>query len=258
MVSVWCKEEAFPRDGGQIYAVLQDGGLITKTNTAFVRTTIPVNSTSAEDIYHEIIDLYPQHTTINKLVKTIESKIATYLGGDKEGIQVLFGNRETKKTLEDMYEFSPLLRTPTLVLGDFLAKALTTHASGSGKFRLLEIGAGTGGTTRYLVSLLQSLGIDSEYVFTDLSSSLVNVAAKQFKRSPQVKFDVVDIEKAPKDEYLGAFHCIIATNCIHATRNLEVSLRNIRKMLRDDGALTLIEITQNMYWLDIVVGLLEG
>jgi hypothetical protein len=29
-------------------------------------------------------------------------------------------------------------------------------------------------------------------------------------------------------------------------------------MLRDDGMLTLIEITQNMFWLDIVVGLFEG
>ncbi len=73
-----------------------------------------------------------------------------------------------------------------------------------------------------------------------------------------MSFEVLDVEQPPKPEYEGAFHCIIATHCIHATRNLSASLVNIRKMLRDDGALTLIEIAQNMFWLVIVLGLFEG
>ncbi|OCK75371.1 putative Phthiocerol synthesis polyketide synthase type I PpsA [Lepidopterella palustris CBS 459.81] len=242
----------------QLHRVLEDGRLVISSKSkGFTRTDVPAESTPAESIYHQIIDLYPQHASVNKLVRAVGSEMAACLRGDKEGLQVIFGNRDTKKTLEDMYEFSPLLRTPTLVLGDFLAKALT-NATGGGKFRILEVGAGTGGTTRYIVNHLRSLGIDFEYVFTDLSASLVNVAAKQFKGTEGVSFDVLDIEKPPKPEYEGAFHCIIATNCIHATRNLDVSLRHIRQMLRDDGALTLIEITKNMFWLDIVVGLLEG
>jgi SAM-dependent methyltransferase len=138
-----------------------------------------------------------------------------------------------------------------------LTKAFS-KATGGGKFRILEIGAGTGGTTRYILNHLRSHGIDFEYVFTDLGASLVNVAAKQFKGTEDLLFDVLDVEKPPKPEYVGAFHCIIATNCIHATRNLDVSLRHARQMLRDDGALALIEITKNMFWLDIVVGLFEG
>ncbi|ETS78026.1 hypothetical protein PFICI_10088 [Pestalotiopsis fici W106-1] len=242
----------------QLYRVLEDGKLITSHNDGtFMRTGVQADSSSAESIYHEIIDLYPQHASVNKLVRAVGSELAPCLRGDKEGLQVVFGSRDNKKTLEEMYEFSPLMRTPTLVLGEFLEKALT-RATGRGKFRILEIGAGTGGTTRYIVNHLQSLGIEFEYTFTDLGASLVNAAAKKFKGVPEVSFDVLDIEKPPKQEYEGAFHCIIATNCIHATRNLDVSLGNIRKMLRDDGALTLIEITQNMFWLDIVVGLLEG
>jgi hypothetical protein len=72
-----------------------------------------------------------------------------------------------------------------------------------------------------------------------------------------LSFDILDVEQAPKPEYLGAFHCIIATSCIHATRDLEASLGHARQMLRDDGAPALVEITKNMFWLDIVVGLLE-
>jgi len=244
----------------QLYRVLEDGRLVisSKDKKGFTRTDVPVESTPAESIYHQIIDLYPQHASVNKLVRVVGSEMAACLRGDKEGLQVVFGNRDIKKTLEEMYEFWPLLRTPTLVLGDFLTKAFTTKATGGGKFRILEIGAGTGGTTRYIVNHLRSQGIDFEYVFTDLGASLVNAAAKQFKGTEGLSFDVLDIERPPKPEYEGAFHCIIATNCIHATRNLDVSLRHARQMLRDDGALTLVEITKNMFWLDIVVGLFEG
>ncbi|VUC28732.1 unnamed protein product [Clonostachys rosea] len=241
----------------QLYRVLEDGNLVKESAGFFTRTKVPVDPESAESIYNQTIDLFPQHATVNKLVRAVGSEMAACLRGDKEGIQVVFGNRENKKTLEEMYEFWPLLRTPTLVLGSFLLKAFT-NSTGSGKFRILEIGAGTGGTTRYLLSVLRAAGIDFEYVFTDLSSSLVTAASKQFKGMDDISFDVLDIEQPPKAELEGAFHCVIATNCIHATRNLEVSLKHIRKMLRTDGFLSLIEITNNMYWLDIVVGLFEG
>jgi hypothetical protein len=244
----------------QLYRVLEDGELVVSSrhNNSVIRTDVPVESASAENIYHEIMDLYPQHASVNKLVRAVVSEMAPCLRGDKEGLQVAFGDRDTKKTLEEMYEFSPLLRTPTLVLGDLLTKAFTKYASGEGKFRILEIGAGTGGTTRYIINHLKSQGIDFEYVFTDLGASLVNAAARQFKGIEGLSFDVLDVEKPPKPEYEGAFHCIIATNCIHATRNLGVTLHHAGLMLRDDGALALIEITQNIFWLDIVVRLLEG
>jgi malonyl CoA-acyl carrier protein transacylase/acyl carrier protein/SAM-dependent methyltransferase len=244
----------------QFYRALQDGGLISGTGDDldnFTRTATPIDPTPAETIYHDIIDLHPQHASVLKLVRAVGSEMAACLRGDKEGIQVVFGDRETKRTLEEMYEFWPLLRTPSCVLGDFLVKAFR-NSVGSGKFRILEVGAGTGGTTRYIVDRLRREGIDFEYVFTDLGQSLVNAAAKGFKNKDGLVFDVLDIEQEPKDEYKGAFHAVIATNCIHATRDLEVSLRHARQMLRDDGALGLIEITQNMYWLDIVVGLFEG
>lgn len=241
----------------QFYRVLEDGGLIKAAGGGFVRTSTPVDGTSAEAIYQKIIDPYPQHETVHKLVKVIGDQLAACLKGDKDGLQLIFGNKTNKKTLEDMYEFWPLLRTPTLLLGDFLLKALTA-SHGGGVFRILEIGAGTGGTTRYIVNHLRSHGIPFEYTFTDISASLVAAARKQFKGVDGMRFELLDIEKPPAPEQRGAYHVVVATNCIHATRRLDVSLANLRAMLRDDGALALVEITQNMFWLDVVVGLFEG
>jgi malonyl CoA-acyl carrier protein transacylase/acyl carrier protein/SAM-dependent methyltransferase len=241
----------------QYYRVLEDGDLIVGTNDTFVRTNVALDPTSAEDIYQAMHGLWPQHANVNQLVRIIGAELAECLIGQKEGLQLIFGNRANKSLLEDMYANWPLLRTPTILLGDFLKNAFN-NSTGSGKFRILEIGAGTGGTTRYVVKYLQSHGIPFEYTFTDISSSLVAAARKTFKGVEEMSFEVLDIEKPPSQEYENAFHMILATNCIHATRNLNQSLGNLHKMIRQDGALALVEITQNMFWLDIVVGLFEG
>ncbi|KAI0408576.1 BcPKS19, polyketide synthase [Xylaria palmicola] len=241
----------------QLYNILEDGKLIVQTDQGFARSDVPIDEASAESIYQDLIGRHPQHDDVHKLVRAVGSRLAACLAGEQDGLQVVFGDRETKKTLEAMYEYWPLLRTPTLLLGDILLKAFT-NTTGGGKFRILEVGAGTGGTTRYITNHLKNHGIPFEYVFTDISSSLVAAAKKQFSGVDGMSFEVLDIEKPVQPDHEGAFHCIIATNCIHATRNLEVSLSHLRKMLRDDGALTLIEITRNMFWLDIVVGLFEG
>lgn len=241
----------------RLYEILVDGRLISLKSGNFVRTAASVDSTAAETIYREIVDLHPQHGNVTKLVRVVGSQLASCLIGDVDALQLVFGNEENKKLLDDMYEFWPLLRTPTLLLGNFLTKALS-NAAGKGKFRILEIGAGTGGTTRHIINRLQSQGIEFEYVFTDISAGLIAAARRQFRNVDGMSFELLDIEKPPKSEYEGQFHCIISTNCIHATKNLDVTLLHLRKMLREDGALTLVEMTQQLFWLDIVVGLFEG
>ncbi|KAI8945339.1 BcPKS19, polyketide synthase [Xylaria longipes] len=242
----------------RLFRVLEQEKLIfPSTDQSFARTDTPADPTTAESIFHQIVDLYPQHASVNKLVRIVGSKLAACLTGKTDGIQTVFGNKEAKKILEDIYEFWPLFRTPTLVVGDFLTRAFT-NATGGGRFRILEVGAGTGGSTRYLVNLLKNHGIPFDYVFTDISPSLVAAARQQFKNVEGVTFEVLDIEQKPKTEYDGAFHCIFASNTIHATRNLDVSLRNLRTMLREDGALVLVEITRQVFWLDLVFGQFEG
>ena len=241
----------------QYLRVLEDGDLISAVEDSFVRTNVALDPTSAEDIYQATYDLWPQHSNVNQLVKVIGSELAECLSGETDGLQLIFGNRANKHLLEDMYENWPLLRTPTILVGDFLTNAFT-KCTGSGKFRILEIGGGTGGTTKYIIKHLQNHGIPFEYTFTDISSSLVSTAKRTFKGVEEMSFKVLDIEKPPTKEYENAFHIIIATNCIHATRNLNQSLVTLNKMVRKDGAIALVEITQNMFWLDIVVGLFEG
>lgn len=240
----------------QLYRIMEDGDLISAAGSrGFVRSSVRVPTTPAEVLYNTIVVRWPVHANAHRLVKVVGSELAACLTGKKNCIHMLFGNQDNKHTLEDMYENWPLFRTPTLLLGDFLLKVLKTKDNG--KFRLLEVGGGTGGTTRHIVSLLQAHGVPFEYTFTDISASLVAAAKKQFQGAQNMSFEVLDIEKPPKPKYNGEFHVIISTNCIHATRRLRESLSNIHNMLREDGVLALVETTRNMFWLDIIVGLLE-
>ncbi|KAI9742965.1 MAG: hypothetical protein M1818_003260 [Claussenomyces sp. TS43310] len=242
----------------QLYRVLEDAELVIVNDQGqYVRTAKLADRTPASTIFEQIIPEFPHHASVHKIVQVVGSELAECLTGEKDGLQIVFGNKENKKTLDDLYENWPLVRSGTLALGEFLEKAMA-NPDEPGVFRILEVGAGTGGTTKYIVRHLQKLGIPFEYVFTDLSPSLVAAAKRTFKDCPEMEFATLDIEKEPQASWLGSFHFIISTNCVHATRNLTISLTSLRKLLRDDGVLTLVEITQNMFWLDIAVGLFEG
>ncbi|KAF2867263.1 BcPKS19, polyketide synthase [Massariosphaeria phaeospora] len=242
----------------QLYRVLEDGNLIAATTDGFVRTAMPVGTRPADTIFADMYALYPRHASVHKLIQVVGSDMASCLRGDKNGLQLMFGTKENKRALEDIYENWPLIRTPTILLGDFLLKTFQESCSGNGPFRILEVGAGTGGTTRYIVDHLRRHGIPFEYTFTDISASLVATARKAFAGCDDMSFEVLDIEKPPSKERSAYFHVVTATNCIHATRNLNLSLSNLRKIIRPDGVLSLIEMTTTMFWLDVVVGLFEG
>ncbi|KAI8949573.1 hypothetical protein F4801DRAFT_580251 [Xylaria longipes] len=158
----------------QLYHILEDGKLITQTNQGF-------------SIYQDIVGAYPQHDDVNKLIRAVGSQLAAYLTGEQDGLQVVFGNREAKKTLEAMYEFWLLLRTPMLLLDDMLLKAFTNAMDGG----------------EYITNHLGNHGIPFEYVFTDNSSLLVAAAKKQFKGVDGMSFEVPDIEKPVSPECEG-------------------------------------------------------
>lgn len=123
---------------------------------------------------------------------------------------------------------------------------------------ILEMGGGTGGTTSKLIPLLDRLGVPVKYTFTDLSPSLVAAGRKRFKKYPFMQFKVLDIEAEPNESLLESQHVILATNCVHATRDLHVSLANIKRLLRPDGFLLLLEMTEQAPWCDFIFGLVDG
>ncbi|MDA3892626.1 MAG: SDR family NAD(P)-dependent oxidoreductase [Salinivirgaceae bacterium] len=124
--------------------------------------------------------------------------------------------------------------------------------------RILEIGAGTGGMSQAILPMLPA--DRTEYVFTDLSHMFMLKAQQRFDKYPFVQYKILDIEQNPAEQGfdLNTFDIIIASDVIHATRNLSVSLGNAQKLLASEGVLMLLEVTNSPVYLDFIFGMTEG
>ncbi|KAJ5388986.1 Acyl transferase/acyl hydrolase/lysophospholipase [Penicillium cataractarum] len=242
----------------QLYAILESSKLIRDTEAGFLRTDTPVSQVVSSQLHEDIVRLYPQHRSEHCLLKSTGSRLAECLTGAADPISLLFQNAEARQLMEDVYTNAPMFNAATRHLAQYLTGLLgrvdTLH-----QVKILEIGAGTGGTTKALLDQLTAVpGLRFEYTFTDLSSSLLALARKKFKHFNFMKYQTLNVEQTPGAEMLGQYDIIISSNCVHATRNLVESCTNIRKLLRPDGVLCLIELTRNIFWFDLVFGLLEG
>lgn len=242
----------------QLYAILQFSNLIRATDRGFVRTQIPVPTAAPEILHSEILRLYPQHASEHSLLKTTGSRLADCLSGAADPLSLLFQDAEARRLMEDVYTNAPMFKAATNHLAQYLVSILG-RLDTTREIKILEIGGGTGGTTKALLSQLTAVpGLRFQYTFTDLSSGLLTLARKKFKHYDFMKYQVLNVEQTPSPDMLGQYDVILSSNCVHATRNLVQSCSNINKLLRPDGILCLIELTRNLFWFDLVFGLLEG
>ena len=240
------------------YGILEEAKLIEIQGKKITRTDAPLPSQTSEEIYHELMTQFPEKKVENELAHYVGAKMADVLNGTTDGIKLIFSNPEGKQLCSDLYAYWPMNQFLYKQMEDFLRRLVSKIGTSEKPFKVLEMGAGTGGVTKWLVPLLASLKIPVEYTFTDLGSSFIAAGRKNFKQYPFMKFKVVDIEKTPTDDLIGSQHFILACNAVHATHNLVQSTSNIRKILRSDGFLMLLEMTTPVYWVDLVFGLFEG
>ncbi len=238
-----------------LYEILIDASLVSRTGSFLVRTANAVDGIPSGELLKNILQDYPQHISEHKLLHITGSRLADCLSGKADPLQLLFRKKENRNLLEDVYTTGPMYAAITKQLGSFFEKSF---ANVKGKVNILELGGGTGGTTKYILGHLIHLNVDFTYTFTDISGSLVTAAKKKFAGYRNIEYKVIDIEKEPTQDLVGKHHAIISTNCIHATKNLLESSTNILKMLRPDGFLSLVEFTRNIFWFDLVFGLLDG
>jgi acyl transferase domain-containing protein len=144
-------------------------------------------------------------------------------------------------------------------LTDYTKKLLFKQPS----LAVLEIGAGTGGTTAPLFQSLNDEELRSlrRYDFTDISAGFFGPASTLLKGYiERIEFKKLDIEQDPLEQGfdLESYDLIIASNVLHATTNLDIVLKNARRLLKPDGRLAMIEVTKLQPYLQIIFGLLPG
>jgi acyl transferase domain-containing protein/SAM-dependent methyltransferase len=130
--------------------------------------------------------------------------------------------------------------------------------------RILEIVAGTGGTTQEILPSLINPSdggkLWSSYTYTDISAGFFGAAKEAFKDYPALEFKTLDITKHPVSQGFDrhSYDLIIANNVIHAVPNLQEALRNVHTLLRPDGTFYLEELCCDVKYINFIMGLLPG
>ncbi|KAJ3942857.1 uncharacterized protein N0V96_007086 [Colletotrichum fioriniae] len=132
--------------------------------------------------------------------------------------------------------------------------------------KVLEVGGGTGGCTRSVLNGLSENTPDhrrrfSSYTFTDVSAGFFEAAAKKFEDfGDMITFRKLDIEVDPVEQSFEpcSYDLIVACQVLHATKNMEKTMRNVRKLLKKGGQLILVETTKDTLDVQLIFGALPG
>ncbi|MEE1769452.1 SDR family NAD(P)-dependent oxidoreductase [Streptomyces sp. JV185] len=130
------------------------------------------------------------------------------------------------------------------------------------RLRILEIGAGTGGTSAGMFAALRPFQDHIEtYTYTDLSKAFLNHARAEYGPGiPYLAYARFDAEQplAGQGMESGSYDLVIAANVLHATRDTRNTIRNAKAALRDGGWLLLNELAAFDVSSHLTFGLLEG
>jgi acyl transferase domain-containing protein/acyl carrier protein len=243
----------------RLWQILQGHDIIKKQASILIRARALPSIDSSKEIYEHLVSHFPQYLPEANLIKLAGENLARCLKGEQDPLALLFGSSISSKIMEEYYSNSPMVSTLTDQLVTLVITILRNRNITQSKLVcILEVGAGTGGSTTRLAENLQATGISCEYVFTDISSRMVSKAKGKFKQYPWMSFETFDLEKEVHNSYRDRFDIVIGTNCVHATSSRVASCHRIWETLTENGVAILSEGTQPLEWFDICFGLLDG
>lgn len=188
------------------------------------------------------------------LLERSGAALPNVLQGKADPLQILFP-QDGSFSAAHLYRVSSGATLMNRLVQDAVAQAIA-QLPPQRTLRILEIGAGTGGTTADLLPLLPAA--QTRYLFTDIGEILLEKGAETFEAFEFVDYQLLDIENPPDDLPVHQFDLIIAANVLHATRDLRQSLTHVQRLLAPSGLLVLLEGCASQPWLDLIFGMTAG
>ncbi|MFC7329780.1 class I SAM-dependent methyltransferase [Marinactinospora rubrisoli] len=129
-----------------------------------------------------------------------------------------------------------------------VARWASRELAAPGPLRVLEVGAGVGGTTTGVLAAVGATPLD--YVFTDVSRYFLTEGRERFAATPGVRFALFDINADPMTQTAaepGSRHLVIAANVLHNAHDLRGCLRGMHDLLAPGGYLLCIDTVRELY-----------
>lgn len=191
-----------------------------------------------------------------ELICSMGPVIAPILRGEQSAVEIMAKDRLLQKYSADAVRLAPSLGR----LSRLLSKI--THKNPDA--RVLDIGAGAGGVATRRI--LEALGTPvrarfaSWHVTESSSETLEDARAELADWADLLEFSRLDIEKEPAKQnfVLGSYDIIVASQALHAAKNVVTAAANLRSLLKPGGTLLLVETTQTQPDIKLAFGLLPS
>lgn len=127
--------------------------------------------------------------------------------------------------------------------------------------RILEVGAGTGGTSKDVLYEISKKYQNITYMYTDMSNAFLNYGRTMYgRRYDFMEFGLLNVEKDPIEQGFVpySYDIVIGANVFHATKNLRTVMEHMKMLLRSSGWMVVNEITSIQAFLTLTFGLTDG
>ncbi|MFI9503596.1 SDR family NAD(P)-dependent oxidoreductase [Nocardia sp. NPDC052566] len=181
---------------------------------------------------------------------------AAVLRDDVNPIELLFPEHEFQ-SVADLYGTSFSFGRCNRVVSKVVAEHVR-NLPADRPVRVIEIGAGTGGTTGWVISELPT--DRAEYVYSDVTQLFLGKARQRFADLDFVDYRILDIEQdiAAQGFDPHYYDIVVASNVLHATASMRATLDNVKELLTSQGLLLIVEATVPPHWVDLTFGMTEG
>ncbi|MBB4730015.1 non-ribosomal peptide synthetase, partial [Xanthomonas arboricola] len=207
--------------------------------------------------------LADSHTRAHaRLAETILVALPEVFAGERSATEVLFP-QSSLDLVAGIYRNHPVADHFNAILVASLLSLVEARrrTDPEARLRILEIGAGTGGTSAGVFAALAPHARHvAEYCYTDVSHAFLLYARQYEDAAPYLTRRLFDVERPPAEQGVptGSFDIVIAANVLHATSDIRRTIRHAKATLREGGALLLNEVSTASLFGHLGFGLLEG
>lgn len=201
-------------------------------------------SPSAASLLPALLRAYPGAHADFLLLSRCGRHLPAILSGNLDPQELLFAEEALPYT-EHFFESGVTYRAANSSL-QAVVQQILQQLPRTQQLRILELGAGTGGTTTWLLSALSTLPADQAvYVFADPSEAALQRAQQKYQQYSFVRYQSIDSEQDLLQQGFEehGYDLIVATNAFSRSIDRQTTLRSALQLLASEGLLALLEET---------------
>lgn len=227
VLSAWCQ-------------FLAQQGLLTPVENGWKIARLP-EIPGAESLLPVLLRAYPGAHADFLLLSRCGRHLPAILTGQLDPHTLLFSEEALAYT-EHFFESGVAYREANSSLQAAMTQ-IVEQLPRTHQLRILEIGAGTGGTTTWLLSELSTLPADQViYTFSDTSEAALQQAQQKYQQYSFMRYQLLDSERDLLQQgfEVHGYDLIVATNAFSSSSDRLTTLCQIRQLLASQGLLALL------------------